>query len=148
VTVTAEPIVLSTEIVQEALRNLPADRLNPYAVAPGEGPDGEDLYLGCVYTAEHDSDEHCIAGQVLTDLGIAVPEWGDELNEGWGIDALVDDLAAAGTVHLDFQHIYTGRHPVIKLLVRAQSLADGGWGADGRKPWGEVIDKLAEEGLL
>lgn len=42
--------------------------------------------VGCVYTGKGGA--HCIAGQVLIDLGYDVPQWGDDCN-GYGIVGLL-----------------------------------------------------------
>lgn len=66
--------------------------LNP--TAPSDSIYGTE----CLYTGPDGS--HCIAGQVLVDLGLPVPGYGDEQNLGVSILGLIeaeDDLAAAFT---------------------------------------------------
>lgn len=52
---------LNVANVMEAIRALPGRRNNPYIYDNG--------YAWCVYTDERDASRHCIAGQVLVDLG-------------------------------------------------------------------------------
>lgn len=63
---TAEEVLAS---IRSAVERFP-DRVNPR--------DLDDKT--CVYTSPHDPEHHCIAGQVLVDLDLPVPQPGDARN--------------------------------------------------------------------
>lgn len=65
--------------IEAAVKRHP-DRKNPTS---GSGDD-------CVYTSSLDPDHHCIAGQVLVDLGFDVPDAGHPQNSDTDVDRIVD----------------------------------------------------------
>lgn len=80
-----------------------------------DGPVVDDADNMCVYTDPHGN--HCIAGQVLVDLGQPVPEWGDTNNSIFAFELL--------------SYGYDIEDQAIQFLTTMQSIADedGRWGA-------------------
>lgn len=102
--------------ITEAVVKFP-DRVNPQN-------DDE----SCVYTSEHDPSRHCIAGQVLADFGLPLPEVGSPMQEE-SIGALIE---ADGTLSAAFTD------EAVALLRDAQNVFD-----NVRIGTGDLIDEYA-----
>jgi hypothetical protein len=70
--------MITAQQVVEIMMDLPDDGLNPME------------YLTCVYTDPEDTDQHCIAGEVISRLGYRLPDINDRMNED-SIIALLDN---------------------------------------------------------
>ena len=103
------------------LPDLPRDRMNPYF-----GSLENDTFDGCVYTSPEDG-SHCIAGEVMSRLGLPLPEI-DSSKNNMGFYDLVDT-----TKGYDFST------SAIKFLGSLQTRADS-----MLRPWGENIDLVVE----
>lgn len=117
------------ERVVEVIKGLPGNRTNPHDERQ------------CVYSDWDNPDRHCIAGEVLSRLGLPLPEVGDSLNSV-GFDYLVVNME------------YPLHDDTVDLLIEAQTIADGpvtGLLSDGRphpQRWSVVKQELAERGLI
>lgn len=100
-TITLEEVVAA---VDAAVVRFGADHKNPV----------DEATAGCVYTDEYG--RHCIAGQVLVDLGLHCPEYGDNDN-------------AESFLEIERGSRWDARAET--FLAEVQSLADDGatWGA-------------------
>lgn len=112
------------EVVQDTLRKVNGNRKNPVE-------DG-----GCVYSDPENPDRHCIAGEVLSLLGLPLPEVGSGRNS-WGIESLIEKEA------------FPFADESVALLLEAQALADNFQGGYARpRRWAEVKKTLREQGLI
>jgi hypothetical protein len=92
---------------------------NPEKINPGLTFEDGIQSGGCYYTWEDGS--HCIAGEVLTRLGVDVPEWEEEIN-------------TSTVSFLPQQYIGEFEPDAVRFLQIAQSVADKG------APWAEAYD--------
>jgi hypothetical protein len=106
--------------------------LSTIEAAVGRTPDAMNPTngLGCFYTGE-DGKSHCIAGQVLVDLGYTVPAYGEDNNQ----DAINDLLE-----RLDIRHDFDLDARV--LMNHAQEIFDHE--SMRHKPWAEALKRLRE----
>lgn len=121
-TYTAEEIVAAIEA---------AVARTPDAMNPAEGN-------GCLYTGPEGN--HCIAGQVLVDLGFSVPAYVPERMGG-----LMDDNRATGVAYLVELGGVKGFHcteDALRVLAGAQVIFDHWTG--NNKTWTEALVRFRE----
>lgn len=82
---------------------------------------------GCVYTTE--TGKHCLAAQIMLDLGQEVPSWEDE------------HCRTTGVLHLPEEYVSNFTRDALELLDRAQGAADflPSDGDGGYRTWGSVV---------
>jgi hypothetical protein len=119
--------------VWDVLMSLPDDKRNPVVLKHyDDGYDDGDAYddYACVYTAS--DGRHCIAGQVLSTLGLPLPSVDDQSNSTVNAGTLVNDMDPRLFASDD------DRYVIGRLLNQAQRTADTGEGEDPqvRMTWG------------
>lgn len=113
--------MISTETVLRIMMDLPDDRQNPSD------------YDNCVYTNPYDGDNHCVVGEILTNLGYRLPDINSRLNEV-GFNELIDDPMYTLSRD-DFEPT------AIDVLCWAQDLADRYTHDDKGNAWGLAKDE-------
>lgn len=115
---------ITAEQVKEIALSLPRDGSNPKVSRGFGGP-------VCVYTDPSDPSNHCIAGEILTRLGVTLPDV--ESNANW---LGITDLAGSEGFDVNFEG------DALNALDVLQRRADSGTHLKSELPWGDAIRKV------